>query len=241
MQNASQEMDESLYDDGDKNDDISILESSSTDNIFVNDENDKRIPKSSNEDRSEADERQRDTVAEEEEEPINDENESIVVKQQKPIKRNPVNQLLENPPEWYYGYLSREDPESSEAQTVRICHEEYRSPTEIGHGNFLEYIKTLNVEAAALSSSQLHDLSFEEENSQKIANEEDTKVVIKKEDFSRMKVLWQFNKSFIFCNLDKHVFIVDQHAADEKGNFENYVKNAKLKRQILIKFVLFLL
>ena len=39
---------------------------------------------------------------------------------------------------------------------------------------------------------------------------------ITKEDFLRMEVLGQFNRGFIICRLGLHVFIIDQHAADEK-------------------------
>ncbi|CAN4091434.1 unnamed protein product [Withania somnifera] len=44
--------------------------------------------------------------------------------------------------------------------------------------------------------------------------------LFKKEDFTRMKVIGQFNLGFIIGRLDQDLFIVDQHAADEKYNFE---------------------
>ena len=49
--------------------------------------------------------------------------------------------------------------------------------------------------------------------------------MFKKEDFMNLKVLGQFNKGFIMATLkDKELFILDQHACDEKYNFETESK-----------------
>lgn len=39
-----------------------------------------------------------------------------------------------------------------------------------------------------------------------------------------MQVVGQFNLGFILARLGRDVFIVDQHAADEKTNFERLMK-----------------
>ncbi|QCE06573.1 DNA mismatch repair protein PMS2 [Vigna unguiculata] len=57
----------------------------------------------------------------------------------------------------------------------------------------------------------------------------------KKEDFSRMKVIGQFNLGFIICKLDQDLFIVDQHAADEKFNFERLSQSTILNQQPLLR------
>jgi DNA mismatch repair protein PMS2 len=44
--------------------------------------------------------------------------------------------------------------------------------------------------------------------------------VFKKSDFLVMQVHGQFNLGFIIASVGRDVFIVDQHAADEKFNFE---------------------
>lgn len=44
--------------------------------------------------------------------------------------------------------------------------------------------------------------------------------VFRKSDFLRMRVHGQFNKGFIIASVGRELFIVDQHAADEKRNFE---------------------
>ncbi|KAG9443779.1 hypothetical protein H6P81_015119 [Aristolochia fimbriata] len=57
----------------------------------------------------------------------------------------------------------------------------------------------------------------------------------KKEDFGRMKVIGQFNLGFIIGKLDSDLFIVDQHAADEKYNFERLSRSTILNQQPLLQ------
>uniref|UniRef100_A0A1D1YJX7 Mismatch repair endonuclease PMS2 n=1 Tax=Anthurium amnicola TaxID=1678845 RepID=A0A1D1YJX7_9ARAE len=57
----------------------------------------------------------------------------------------------------------------------------------------------------------------------------------KKQDFRKMKVIGQFNLGFIIGKLDQDLFIVDQHAADEKYNFERLAKSTILNQQPLLK------
>lgn len=60
--------------------------------------------------------------------------------------------------------------------------------------------------------------------------------VISKEDFSRFKVIGQFNLGFIIGLLDGYdLFIIDQHAADEKYNFETLQATTRLDGQKLIR------
>lgn len=54
-----------------------------------------------------------------------------------------------------------------------------------------------------------------------IGNEQDTEIdknvrIIEKHDFARMKILGQFNLGFIIVELDGDLYILDQHACDEK-------------------------
>lgn len=60
---------------------------------------------------------------------------------------------------------------------------------------------------------------------------------IKRLDFTKMKVIGQFNMGFIIALLDddkRHLLIIDQHAADEKFHYELYQKTTKLTTQPLI-------
>ncbi|KAH9299316.1 hypothetical protein KI387_030998, partial [Taxus chinensis] len=56
-----------------------------------------------------------------------------------------------------------------------------------------------------------------------------------KEDFKKMKVIGQFNLGFIIGKLDEDLFIVDQHASDEKYNFEHLCRTTILNRQPLLR------
>ncbi|KAH8297307.1 hypothetical protein KR044_010300, partial [Drosophila immigrans] len=56
---------------------------------------------------------------------------------------------------------------------------------------------------------------------------------ISKVDFARMQIIGQFNLGFIIVKLDDDLFIVDQHAADEKYNFETLQRSTQLEHQRL--------
>ncbi|KXN71544.1 mismatch repair endonuclease PMS2-like protein [Conidiobolus coronatus NRRL 28638] len=50
-----------------------------------------------------------------------------------------------------------------------------------------------------------------------------------------MKIIGQFNHGFIIVQLGNHLFIVDQHASDEKYTFETLQSTTKFKPQPLIR------
>ena len=58
--------------------------------------------------------------------------------------------------------------------------------------------------------------------------------IFKKSDFKNMQVLGQFNLGFIVTRLGQDLFIVDQHASDEKFNFERLQRTTVLNRQPLL-------
>lgn len=49
-----------------------------------------------------------------------------------------------------------------------------------------------------------------------------------------MKVIGQFNQGFIISKFNDHLFILDQHASDEKYNFELLKKKTIINSQNLI-------
>jgi DNA mismatch repair protein PMS2 len=57
---------------------------------------------------------------------------------------------------------------------------------------------------------------------------------IDKADFTRMEVMGQFNKGFIIARLVDDLYIIDQHASDEKCRFEVLQRNTILRTQPLI-------
>ena len=74
---------------------------------------------------------------------------------------------------------------------------------------------------------------------------------VSKADFARMKVVGQFNKGFVIARCTStavnakgtgegevgqdDLYIVDQHASDEKYNFETLQRETRIKAQKLIK------
>ncbi len=61
-------------------------------------------------------------------------------------------------------------------------------------------------------------------------------VKLSKDDFLTMTVIGQFNHGFILALCDKgHLWILDQHACDEKYNFEKLCKETKILEQKLLK------
>lgn len=68
-----------------------------------------------------------------------------------------------------------------------------------------------------------------------------------KKNLKDLVVLGQFNKGFIICSLngnDEQIFVIDQHAADEKTTYEGLINKAQLSKQklsnpILVKLTSF--
>ena len=57
---------------------------------------------------------------------------------------------------------------------------------------------------------------------------------ITKPMFRKMKVLGQFNLGFILVKLNRNLFIIDQHATDEKFGYETLKKETQIENQKLI-------
>ncbi|XP_052266480.1 mismatch repair endonuclease PMS2-like [Dreissena polymorpha] len=66
------------------------------------------------------------------------------------------------------------------------------------------------------------------------AAEQELQREIQKDMFSQMDILGQFNLGFIIARLDRDLFIVDQHATDEKYNFESLQRDYVIQCQKLI-------
>lgn len=66
------------------------------------------------------------------------------------------------------------------------------------------------------------------------AAEEELTKNINKDSFKNMEIVGQFNLGFILAKLQDDIFIIDQHASDEKYNFENQQKHSTLQTQRLI-------
>ena len=66
------------------------------------------------------------------------------------------------------------------------------------------------------------------------AAEDELRRVFQKDQFNEMQVIGQFNLGFIIAKLGDDLFIVDQHASDEKHTFENLQRTTKFQKQRLI-------
>ncbi|KAG1669863.1 hypothetical protein FOA52_012451 [Chlamydomonas sp. UWO 241] len=66
------------------------------------------------------------------------------------------------------------------------------------------------------------------------AAERELERVFDKADFSRMHICGQFNLGFILARLGRDLFIIDQHAADEKTTFERLQRTVVLNKQPLM-------
>ncbi|XP_038064303.1 mismatch repair endonuclease PMS2-like isoform X2 [Patiria miniata] len=65
--------------------------------------------------------------------------------------------------------------------------------------------------------------------------EEELKKHVSKDMFSCMEILGQFNLGFIIAKHNRDLFIIDQHATDEKYNFEMLQRHTVLQGQRLIQ------
>ncbi|CAI2292962.1 unnamed protein product [Caenorhabditis sp. 36 PRJEB53466] len=88
-------------------------------------------------------------------------------------------------------------------------------------------------EESGLQNDALNELTTEIRKEEDAEAERQLSRSLQKNDFLDMKIVGQFNKGFIICSLRFHLFIVDQHASDEKYNFEKLQKSAKLTKQPL--------
>lgn len=70
--------------------------------------------------------------------------------------------------------------------------------------------------------------------SQNESAENELRRELQKDSFKRMIILGQFNLGFIITKLGPDLFIVDQHATDEKYNFETLQLNTKIQNQKLV-------
>ncbi|KAJ2449364.1 ATP-binding mismatch repair protein [Coemansia sp. RSA 2336] len=59
--------------------------------------------------------------------------------------------------------------------------------------------------------------------------------LIHKSDFAQMSIIGQFNRGFIVARKHHDLFIIDQHASDEKYNFEQLQQQAVISSQQLIR------
>lgn len=80
------------------------------------------------------------------------------------------------------------------------------------------------------------ELSFISENKE-IENKTQEEVQVKAAKFPPIRIIGQFNKTYILGEYDEELYMIDQHAAHEKILFEKYLKNIK-NQDIVVQAVL---
>lgn len=144
------------------------------------------------------------------------------------LQQEKASRRLERRQEWEQRNKLAEDPSDVESEGIESAEtNEYRSERlKERHER-----KTRNMKLSDASFANLDDAKAQKSLSR----------VISKGDFAKMKVLGQFNRAFIVARLDKYssastdsalgkprklrrvssdIFVIDQHASDEKYNFE---------------------
>nr|XP_036223557.1 mismatch repair endonuclease PMS2 [Bactrocera oleae] len=93
----------------------------------------------------------------------------------------------------------------------------------------------LKAEFKQSNKAKLERLRFKSEinPSQNLKAEEELQREISKDTFAKMEILGQFNLGFIIVKLDTDLFIIDQHATDEKYNFEVLQRTTVMQSQPL--------
>uniref|UniRef100_T1JXT2 DNA mismatch repair protein S5 domain-containing protein n=1 Tax=Tetranychus urticae TaxID=32264 RepID=T1JXT2_TETUR len=103
--------------------------------------------------------------------------------------------------------------------------------TEISEEKLAAYYGKVNAPPVAKSSVFFTKLTDCSDQSQA---EDELKRQMRKEAFSALDIIGQFNKAFIIGKLDDDVFIIDQHASDERYNFEDLLENTSFESQRLV-------
>ncbi|KAK6463534.1 hypothetical protein DFJ63DRAFT_312842 [Scheffersomyces coipomensis] len=128
-----------------------------------------------------------------------------------------------------------EEPPIKKLKTDDIYNLTYKLDVEDIHDS-LKQFKSLNLINEQQSKDTSNDIKIDniEEN-----QEEKLSYIISKQDFLNMKLIGQFNLGFILVSLNdqKNLFIIDQHASDEKFNFERLQNEIKINYQNLIQSI----
>uniref|UniRef100_A0AAG5DI07 Mismatch repair endonuclease PMS2 n=1 Tax=Anopheles atroparvus TaxID=41427 RepID=A0AAG5DI07_ANOAO len=103
-------------------------------------------------------------------------------------------------------------------------------------GQLIERERKLRTEKSATEQRSLTRLRFKSKinPASNRAAESELQTEITKDDFGAMQIIGQFNLGFIVARLGDDLFIVDQHATDEKYNFETLQRTTVLQNQRLV-------
>ncbi|CAH2307137.1 mismatch repair endonuclease PMS2 [Pelobates cultripes] len=108
-------------------------------------------------------------------------------------------------------------------------------PLQFSMSHLAKRIKRLNLQQTEREESEKYRRFRAKINpNENQAAETELRKAISKEMFAKMEIIGQFNLGFIITKLDSDLFIIDQHATDEKYNFEILQQTTVLQGQRLI-------
>ncbi|KAM3146755.1 hypothetical protein pb186bvf_001285 [Paramecium bursaria] len=103
-------------------------------------------------------------------------------------------------------------------------------------GNFQETVIKKQDDLQDPNRKSLYNLEKNFQIQQKL---EENQYQFQKNQFSQLQILGQFNNGFIISKLDDKLFLLDQHACDEKTNYERLLSYYNLERVNLVQPICF--
>lgn len=137
-------------------------------------------------------------------------------------------------------------PKSAEKKIVKVVKNDFSSDTSHNRNSFTIEISVDQIKKYLLddlnrqsSAKNVEKIKFRTEINPVLNKkcEEELQKELSKDMFSQMKIIGQFNLGFIVTKLQDDLFIIDQHASDEKYNFETLQKTTVLSNQKLVVYV----
>ncbi|KAK4872638.1 hypothetical protein RN001_014667 [Aquatica leii] len=136
-------------------------------------------------------------------------------------------------------FLDKE-PQVNDFKTVTLTKDESKADTSqrkyVTARASMSYIKELVESCRATKTQSDTKIRFRSQitpAANKTAEDELQKQITK-DMFKKMEIIGQFNLGFIVTKLNNDLFIVDQHATDEKYNFEDLQLNTVIENQVLV-------
>lgn len=173
-----------------------------------------------------------------------DEEFKIICKMQTPKIRLPLRVVERTPPKTIILEDGNSNDDDDDADVLLLG---FKTQTSSGQSTGFGDISVSDIKSLMLLEKeqgqrttdrcQLNRLKFKAaiDPSKNTVAETELNTEIKRDDFARMHVIGQFNLGFIIILLDDDLFIVDQHASDERFNYEQLQLTTRLQSQPLVR------
>ncbi|XP_068161340.1 mismatch repair endonuclease PMS2 [Antennarius striatus] len=139
-------------------------------------------------------------------------------------------------PDLLTGHKSNHSEGSSLKVDAPVCLQRRTVPLQFSLQDLTRRIKRLQDQWAQSAGDVLHYRRFRAKINpgENQTAEDELKKEISKDMFRQMEIIGQFNLGFIITKLNSDIFMIDQHATDEKYNFEMLQQHTVLQGQKLI-------